>query len=414
MNEKKQFTKTGLIVIFIAFTVAYLATNYTQYQLSPLGADIMAMFDLNPVQFNSLFTAPMMPAIFTSIICGLLVDKYGYKPVLAFSLVMTAVGAWLRVFSTTYGLMFFAMFLVGFSGGFVTSNASKVLSQIYGQERVPVLMGLALTFSTCSLVLAMSTTTHMGGIRNAFIVAGVVCTVALVLWLIIMPNIKPPKAGTAGAAGADDMSLMDQFKTVAKNKYVWMTGIILYCVCGAMAGTGSTVPVALQTVRGISADQAGIIGSMMMVGNLLGSLITPTIIQKTGKFRLVMMICGAVSAVTCAFAWRAPEGIAMYLMMIAMGYTFGSGMAMMLSVFVRLPGVGPRLAGSAGGIAATIQLLGGVTLPTYVSSGIAGAIVPQASDPLGHYSLYFIIIGISSIVWIVFMAMMPKSLDVKQ
>ena len=93
----------------------------------------------------------------------------------------------------------------------------------------------------------------------------------------------------------------------------------------------------------------------------------------------------------------------MYLLMIAMGYTFGSGMAMMISVVVRLPGVGPRLAGSAGGIAATVQLLGGVTLPTYVASGIAGT----------NYSLYFIIIGISSIVWIAAMAMMPKALDVK-
>lgn len=402
MNEKRQFSKTWLIVIFIAFTVAYLATNYTQYQLSPLGAEIMDMFGLNPVQFNSLFTAPMMPAIFTSIICGLLVDKYGYKPVLAFSLVMTAAGAWLRVFSHSYGLMFFAMFLVGFSGGFITSNASKVLTLIYGQEKVPVLMGLVLTFSTCSLVLAMSTTTHLGGITKAFIVAGFVCTLALVLWLLIMPNIRPKKTKDAALA-QDDMSLLDQFKVVAKNKYVWLTGIILYCITGAMAGTGSTVPIALQTVRGISADEAGVIGSMMMVGNLLGSLITPTIIQKTGKFRLVMMICGAVSAVTCAFAWRAPAGAAMYLLMIAMGYTFGSGMAMMISVVVRLPGVGPRLAGSAGGIAATIQLLGGVTLPTYVASGIAGT----------NYSLYFIIIGISSIVWIAAMAMMPKALDVK-
>ena len=127
-NEKRKFSKTWLIVIFIAFAAAYLATNYTQYQLSPLGAQIMEMFNLNPVQFNSLFTAPMLPAIFTSIICGLLVDKYGYKPVIAFSLIMTVIGAWLRVFSTGYGMMFIAMFLIGFSGGFITSNSSKILS----------------------------------------------------------------------------------------------------------------------------------------------------------------------------------------------------------------------------------------------------------------------------------------------
>ena len=285
------------------------------------------------------------------------------------------------------------------------SNSSKILGQLFGPEKVSVIMGLVLTVSTCGLVLSMSTTTKLGSMNTAFIVAGVVCTVALILWFVVMPGIKPGQdAQNPQPIGEKAPSLSEAFLVVMKNRYVWLAGIAMFCVNGAMTGMGSMVPTALSNGRGISADAAGLVGAFLMVGNLLGSLFTPTISLKTGKFRGVLMICGAVSVLGCCFAWRAPEGPLLYLAMVATGYTFGSGMAQLLAVAVRLPGVGPVYAGTAGGLIATLELLGGVVLPTYIASGIAGT---------GNFSLYFIIIGLSSLLWILSVYLLPKELDTK-
>lgn len=78
-------------------------------------------------------------------------------------------------------------------------------------------------------------------------------------------------------------------------------------------------------------------------------------------------------------------------------------MAQLLAVAVRLPGVGPMYAGTAGGLIATLELLGGVALPTYIASAIAGT----------NYSIYFIVIGLSSLLWILTVFLLPKELDVK-
>jgi NNP family nitrate/nitrite transporter-like MFS transporter len=72
-------------------------------------------------------------------------------------------------------------------------------------------------------------------------------------------------------------------------------------------------------------------------------------------------------------------------------------------VAIRLPGIGPLYAGTAGGLIATLELLGGVVLPTYVASAIAGA----------NRGVYFIILGIASVVWIIGVYFMPKELDTK-
>lgn len=401
LNESP--SKARQVLLFLAFAIVFAAPNYSQYQFSPLGTQIIEQFSLSAVQFNSIFTAPMLPAIFTSVISGLLVDRYGYKPVIGASVFLTFLGAWMRVFANGYGVMYVAMILVGFSAGFLSSNSSKILSMLFGPEKVSVVMGLVLTVSTCGLVLSMSTTTMLGTMRTAFLVAAVVCTVALILWFVVMPGIKPGQAAQVEISGEKAPSLGEAFLVVMKNPYVWLAGLAMFCVNGAMTGMGSMVPTALASDRGLSGDAAGVVGAFLMVGNLLGSLFTPTISLKTGKFRGVLMLCGAVSVVGCCFAWRAPAGPLLYLAMIVTGYTFGSGMAQLLAVAVRLPGVGPVYAGTAGGLIATLELLGGVALPTYIASAIAGT----------NYSLYFIVIGLSSLVWIAAVYLLPKELDVK-
>ena len=395
---------TRMAIIFIVFSIAFALPNYAQYQFSPLGPQIIERFGLTAMQFNSIFTSPMLPAIFTSIISGMLVDRYGYKPVMGAALFLTAIGAWLRVFAEGYGVMYVGMVLIGFSAGFLSSNASKILSQLFGAEKVGVMMGMALTLSTCTLILAMSTTTMLGPMGNAFMLGAVVATIILVLWFVVMPGIKPGIMVQSAADSTDEApGLIESLKVAIKNRHVWFAGLALFCVGGAMTGMGSMVPTALMESRGISEAAAGVVGAFLMVGNLLGSLITPTLSLKLGKFRAVLMVCGVMSLLGCAFAWRAPEGILLYAAMVLTGFTFGSGMSQLLSVAVRLPGIGHMYAGTAGGIIGTLEMAGCVILPTYIASQIAGS----------NHGVYFLVLGISGIVWIFSVFMLPKDLGVK-
>ncbi|MBQ8930624.1 MAG: MFS transporter [Oscillospiraceae bacterium] len=393
--------KAKRILYFIVFTLAFAVPNYAQYQFSPLGPQIIERFGLTGVQFNSIFTAPMLPAIFTSLISGMLVDRYGYKPVIGASILLTALGCWGRVFAEGYGLMYCAMILLGFSAGFLSSNSSKILSILFGQERVSVIMGLVLTLSTCGMVLSMSTTTALG-ISKAFLLAAVLASVVLVFWFVVMPGVRERRESGEQAAPAQSVTLGQALVTALKNRHVWVAALVMFCLNGAMTGMGSSIPTALVAERGFTEAAAGVAGAFLMVGNLLGSLLTPTISLKTGKFRLVLMICGVVSVLGCCFAWRLPD-IWLYVGLVLTGYTFGSGMAQILSVAIRLPGIGPLYAGTAGGLIATLELLGGVVLPTYVASAIAGA----------NRGVYFIILGIASVVWIIGVYFMPKELDTK-
>ena len=380
LNDRDK--KINPVICLLVFALAYAAPNYAQYQISPLGPQIIQRFGLSDTQFQSFFTAPMLPAIFLGFISGMLVDRLGYKPVLAASMILTAVGAWLRYLSSGYGMMYAAMVMMGFSAAFISANGAKILSNFFAPEKISVMM---------------ATTTSLG-ISRAFLLAACLASLVLVLWLTVMPNVRPVKK----AAENDQLPLGKAVGKVLRNRYVWLVGGVIFFVNGCMTGMGSSIPTALVADRGFTEGTAGVAGAFLMVGNLLGSLLTPTISLKTGKFRLVLILCGLVAGLGCCFAWQLP-GIWLYVGLVVTGYTFGSGMAQCLSLSVRLPGVGPALAGTAGGLISTLDLLGAKLLPAYVASTIAS----------GNRSIFFMILGIFAIPWMIGVFLLPKELDVK-
>ena len=146
LNDREK--KINPVICLLVFALAYAAPNYAQYQISPLGPQIIQRFGLSDTQFQSFFTAPMLPAIFLGFISGMLVDRLGYKPVLAVSMILTAVGAWLRYLSSGYGMMYAAMVMMGFSAAFISANGAKILSNFFKPEKISVVMGLVLTITT--------------------------------------------------------------------------------------------------------------------------------------------------------------------------------------------------------------------------------------------------------------------------
>ena len=61
------------------------------------------------------------------------------------------------------------------------------------------------------------------------------------------------------------------------------------------------------------------------------------------------------------------------------------------------------LAGTAGGLISTLDLLGAKLLPGYVASAIAGT----------NRNIFFMILGLFAIPWMIGVFLLPKSLDVK-
>jgi NNP family nitrate/nitrite transporter-like MFS transporter len=369
VNMKK--TKYSWVILFV-ISIAIFTPSYIQYQLSPIAADVIHNYSLSQSQFAGIFSAPMIPAVFLSLVAGMLVDRFGVKKIIFLSIIVTVIGAAIRVFALNYGMLFMAMMLTGISATFLNTNGAKILGSWFPKEKIGVIMGIFLAASNIGMTLGLGTTALFSSIKIAFIIALLISLVTSLLWIILMkePYVNEEK---------EKVSIIECLKVVTKNRAVWCVAVCLMFVMGGNVIISTFLPSALSS-RGIDTVSAGLISMIVTIGYLVGSIVAPIIAAKFKDTRRFIALLGGIAVILTIFAWMLPQGILLSLGLFALGIAIGGLIPILMSIPICLPDIGAKYAGTAGGFVCTIQLFGAVVLPTYV-------ITPLASNMLMMFAL---------------------------
>lgn len=386
----------------VAICIGYFAPNYAQYQLSPLAPGLMEELGINASQFSSLFTSPMIPAIFLSLVAGILVDKFNPKLVVGAALIASTVGAFLNLVGNSYGALFLGFALTGLSASFLNSCGAKLLGAWYEPDQISAKLGVVYAASTLAMTVAIATTAYFPNRTSAFTMTFILFVVALFVWFVFYRS--PAKSATEAKALEESAapvraqeSLGVTLKWVMANRYVWFVGLALFFVMGGNVIMSSLVPTVLGQ-RGIGSVAAGYYSSIYTIGNLVACFVAPLLAKKLGGTKRTVLIFALLAAVFVAFGCNAPEGVLLVLALFFAGFFVGGNIPLLFAVPIQLEGVGPELAGTAGGLVATVELLGAVLLPSYVLLPIAGS----------NLGVAFILGGVCLVVTAVFSQLLPK------
>lgn len=353
----------GLIIFGLISFILFTA-NYTQYQLSPLAPQLMDLMQIDAAAFTSAFTAPMIPAIFFSLISGLLVDRYGARPILGLAVTLMALGTVVRLFSDQYAVFFFAMFLSGFGPAFLNANAAKLFGAYYPLTRAHRVLGISFAFGCLGMTVGMGTTALLPSIRAAYLMAAGLSLLAVPAWWGLVEKAPVVKDHS-------DLSLTEGLKAVMAHRGIWATALALFFIMGGALLVNATMPTALAS-RGLSAVAAGGYSSMITVGAIVGSFMTPYIANWLKSLRRAIIVIVAVGILALALAWQLPTGLPLTAGLFLCGFTTSGVLPLLLAIPLSLQGIGVRLSGTAGGFIATFELLGAVVIPSHVILPLAG------------------------------------------
>lgn len=367
-------------------TCLNLICIYSQYQLTPISQDIIAAYVLNKHLFSTIFTAPMVPAIFLSIPAGILIDRFGVRPVVLTAMTTSLIGLWLRPFVSGYGGLYGAMLVSGVAVAVVNATIAKILEQRFPVEHVGRLVGLVMAGGSLGMVVAAATTAHLPSIRMAFLIPAVVLSVVAVFFFLFL---YVPKETSEDVSHVDDHEpIRLAVGKVLRSRNIWLTGLSAGLVMSLNVALSSYVPMALQEVRGMSSQAAGLVASVMLFGVLLGSALGPQLLRFFPGLRSFCLIVGITTGIGGAFGWLMPAGILLLVALFITGFGLGGLMPVFLSLPVVFKEVGPRYAGTGGGLIATMQLLGAVLLPSFV-------FLPIAQE---SFQLFFVFAGLGVVL----------------
>jgi len=396
MNKNKEKYR-WLVMVLLA--IGAFSSVYAQFQLPPVAHIIIPDLGLSPSQFSSVFSAPMLPAIFFSILAGMMADKFGVKKVIAVGLMIAAAGAILRPLAGNFFTMLICMAMTGCGMAFLGANSAKVIGAWFPPEKISVMLGLFFASTNLAMTVGTGTTAFFPTLNSAYVFSAVISVAALVMWLLLMKN--DPNEKTERHEPQPILSLLAH---AARSRNVWLAATCMMIMSGAFMGMSGFLPTALQEMRGMDPVAAGFAASVFPIGNLLGSIFGPAVCLKVGRMRIYLLAVGIVAAVGTAFSWLAPAGFIMSTALLATGFAIGSITPLLLSFPMILPEVGPQYAGSAGGLISTLQLLGAVTIPTYIITPIAGE----------NYHFFFILLAAVWAVFCVIVLMLPELLKPRQ
>lgn len=388
-------------LVFIVLCLAYMPGSYGQYQLSVFAPELMSTYGLSTSQFSSVFTSPMIIAIFLSFVGGMISDKVGSKKVINISFVITIIGLVGRIFADSYLPFFLCMAMTGFSQMFVNINASKITGSLFKPEQMGMLMGI---FSLCgqlpSAFATATTAVLFDNMTSAFIAAVVFAIVVFVLWLFIGKD--RPEVGKVDQAAdnieVENVSIVESLKVVLNNRGVWCISICIMMVLGCNVTLSTFLPTALNSMYGIDMALCGTIASMVTLGNCIGSIVGPALFTKIKRVKLFVPLVAVLSFASVMVCWRFATVPVLYILTLFAGTALGAAMPIFFSAPILLEGIGTKFAGSAAGVIATLQLLGAVLIPTYILTPIAGE----------NYSLLFTLAAMCMVVMFLVGFLIPE------
>jgi NNP family nitrate/nitrite transporter-like MFS transporter len=364
MPEKKK--NIYPLVVLAVLCLGGFGSSYTQYQLAPIAPRLIETLGLSMSEFSSVFSSPLIPAIFLSLVAGLLVDKFGIKRIIAIGLAVTAFGTCWRIWSNSYITLFLGMLLSGVGLSFLNANAAKIIGSTFPPEKIGGMMGIFLAACTFGMTVGTGTMALLPGIPAAYTIAAVISVAAFVLWVLLIKNPAAPQT-----AEPPQVKITDSLKVVVKSRPVWIVGFCLMFILGCNVIISSFLPTALGQ-RGIDPVTSGVYSAIVTTGYLVGCLLAPALAARIGRIKPPMIVLAVISVAGAAFGWTAPAGVLLGACLFITGVAMGGLMPLLMSLPVRLPEIGPGYAGTAGGFTGTILFLGAVIIPTYIAAPIAG------------------------------------------
>ena len=254
MNQKRRnlvFLMTALLF------AAQFVGNYGDNQLMAIPARIYAAFNLTDMQFSSLATAPMLPAIFLSIVIGLLVDRFGIPKIVGLWLIFAAAGFILRLFAQNYPVMLIAMALSGCGCMIVNANIAKLASALYPMDKVSKVVGILMAGSNAASALAFATTSLIPSLRVVFLIPAVASVAAAALWLVFAKESLFTENRSEEEHEESGASIVSSLRLCFRSRSLWLAGLTLFLILGSSMVLTNFHVTALTTLKGYSEAMAG-------------------------------------------------------------------------------------------------------------------------------------------------------------
>jgi len=242
---------SGLLwVIFLAYFTFGMITNV----LGVIIPEVIKQYDL------SLFAAGLLAFSFflayglCSIPTGLLMDRFGAKPLFVTGVALMALGCLVIVWVQSYAGMLAMTFTVGVGVTMVQTAGNPLIQHLDRQENYHRNLTLTIGFCGIGAFIGPFILAFIRGTGRSWQSLYVVFALLSFVLLVCLVLAKFPSRGT----GSADRFRIDQLGKLITNPLVLAYALGIFCYVGAEVGTASWIVKFFESVHGSSGEVANL------------------------------------------------------------------------------------------------------------------------------------------------------------
>ena len=320
-----------------------------------LGAILPSLFErvgFGAGAAGNLFLTMNFAMLATTVFFGPLVDRFGFKSLLAVSAFLVALAFFLLSRAASYGLILAAAVVLGLGGGGLNGGANALTSDLHeGEKRGTALnvLGIFFGFGALSIPFLIGTLRELLGVPTILLIATALGLLPVVIYIVLpFPRAKQAQGFPIKEAAR-----------IARSPLLWLCAFILFFQSGNEFTAGGWISTYLQRTHGLGADAAALALAAYWAAIMLGRLLSSRLVRRLRSETLILG-SAALALAAAALMALAPSGAAAAAGAVLLGLGFAAIYPTTLAI------VGGRFAaltGTAFSVAIAVGLVGGMLAP---------------------------------------------------
>lgn len=289
----------------LAFTVGCVMFTYAFVQRvapSVMVGDLMDAFSVSAAALGGLAAWYFYAYASIQLPVGILIDKFGPRPLFTLSMLLCAGGSILFGQAESLEIAALGRFIIGGTVAFAYVGTVTIAARMFPASNLPIAIGILQFLGMSGAVAGQAPLAHMISIlgwRESMTVFAIVALILAAAAYAIIPTMKP--------VIHDDGKKSSAF-AVLKNPQTWLASAIGFaCAAPMLAFAGLWAVPWLQDIHNLSHTAAAATASAGFAGWGIGSALAGPLYKKAKNRKAIVIACMAFMLADLAFLLYAPE-----------------------------------------------------------------------------------------------------------
>ena len=299
-EEKNQQITSYRWIVLGMFIIIALMSQLLWLTFAPLTSEISQLYQVTAFDISLLSLVWPLVFVITAIPVGIYIDKKGFKKSVSIGAIFLAVFSITRIFSVTFDHNFLLLLIsqtgAAVSQPFIFGSITKLASSWFPEKEQGLATGLGTIGLFLGMMLALALTPPLylsfGLTKLLFIYAYLTCAAAFLFIVLAKEGTLVSTMDTSASFTLKDMW------TLSKHRSFLILEFGFFVAVGGFTALMTWLEQMLHSLHGIGIDEAGLLGGIMIIGGIIGSIVIPALSDKLKRLKPFIILDLLIGVVT--------------------------------------------------------------------------------------------------------------------